>query len=267
MQPVDTIALKEAIDRLEHQSFAMSIAARVGQPMEALVRLLPDGAQNTIGKAVNKALDQCLRVALSGKTGNPAVFPVYPRNRTHKLMTAATGAAGGFFGLPGMVVELPVTTTLMLHSIAQIAKSQGEDLSRPESALACLEVLAFSPDRKSSDPIESAYYATRAALATATREAASYIAEKGLAKSGAPAMLQFLSKIAARFGIEVTEKAAAQMVPIAGALGGMAVNVMFTAHFQRLAEGHFAVRRLERIYGPDAVRQEYERLRFAAPQR
>ncbi|HEY0794776.1 MAG TPA: EcsC family protein [Acidisarcina sp.] len=264
MEARDYAALREAVERLEHQSFAMSIASRVGVPMERLMRMLPAGAQNAIGTAVNKALEQCLRVALSGRTGGPplgAMTPA-PRNRAHKWMTGATGAAGGFFGLAGLAAELPVTTTLMLHSIAEIARSNGEDLSRPENALACLEVLAFSPDSKAADPIESAYYATRAALAQATREATAYLAEKGLVKRGAPALLQFLSKIGARFGIEVSEKAAAQLVPIAGAVGGMAVNVMFTAHFQRLAEGHFAVRRLERIYGPALVQQEYERLRL-----
>ncbi len=232
--------------------------------MDALLRRLPAGAQAHVAKAVNKALEQCLRVALTGFGSRPMAAP---HNRTHKLMTAATGAVGGFFGIAGLVTELPLTTTLMLHSIAEIARSEGEDLSRPEGALACLEVLAFGPDRRNADAVESAYYATRAALAQATREATAYLAEKGMMKKGAPALLQFLSKIAARFGIEVTEKAAAQLVPIAGAVGGMSLNVLFTSHFQRLAEGHFAVRRLERTYGAEAVRQEYMRLRSSAPRR
>ncbi|HEY0760631.1 MAG TPA: EcsC family protein [Acidisarcina sp.] len=266
MHPADQLALQQAVDRLEHQSFAMNIASRAGRPIESMMRLLPAGTQTLVGTAVNKALERCLRVALTGAASGRIGSYTAPRNHTHKLLTAATGAAGGFFGLAGFAAELPVTTTLMLHSIAEIARSQGEDLSRPEGALACLEVLAFSPDSRSADPIESAYYATRAALAQATREAASYIAEKGLVKRGAPALLQFLSKIAARFGIEVTEKAAAQLVPIAGAVGGAAVNLMFTSHFQRLAEGHFAIRRLERTYGSETVRQEYERLRLISQQ-
>lgn len=267
MEPRDFASLREAVARLEHQSFAMKVATRVGRPMEALMRMLPPGAQNIVGTAVNRALEQCLKVALAGSMGRPSLGmrAARPKNRVHKWMTGATGAAGGFFGLAGLVAELPVTTTLMLHSIAEIARSYGEDLSQPESALACLEVLAFSPDSKAADPIESAYYATRAALAQATREAAAYLAEKGLVKRGAPVLLQFLSRIASRFGIEVTEKAAAQLVPVAGAVGGMAVNVMFTTHFQRLAEGHFAIRRLERIYGPAVVQQEYERLRLSMP--
>ena len=37
------------------------------------------------------------------------------------------------------------------------------------------------------------------------------------------------------------------------------VNVLFMDHFQRLAEGHFVVRRLERLfYGPATVRAHYD---------
>ena len=53
---------------------------------------------------------------------------------------------------------------------------------------------------------------------------------------------------------------AAQAVPLIGAVGGAAVNLAFTEHFQSLAKGHFTVRRLERAYGAALVREEYERL-------
>ena len=244
-----------AAAKLEGRSFAMTLAQKAGMPVEAILRMLPTGAQNSIGTAVNAALDKCLRVALSFQKGSAASVR---RNRSHTLTTAVTGAVGGFFGLPGLVVELPVTTTVMLHSIAEIARSEGEDLADADSALACLEVFALGPEGHRGEGLESAYYATRAALAQVTRDAAAYVAQKGLAKEGAPALVSFLSKIAARFGLEVSEKAAAQLIPIAGAAGGLALNVLFTQHFQQLAEGHFTVRRLERTYGSEVVRQQYE---------
>jgi len=250
----DFAQLRDAAEKLEGQSFAMTIAAKVGLPVEALLRLLPDRTQDSIGHAVNKALEQCLRVALAAGKSKGSIRS----QRVHTLSTAVTGAAGGFFGLPGLVVELPVTTTIMLHSIAEIARAQGEDLNDADSALACLQVLALGPEGSSGEALESAYYATRAALAQVTRDAAAYVAQKGLSKEGAPALVSFLARIAARFGLEVSEKAAAQLVPVAGAAGGLALNVLFTNHFQRLAEGHFTVRRLERKYGAEAVRREYE---------
>lgn len=266
MSARDFESLQAAVGKLERQSFAVELANKAGLPIEALMAHLPIKAQHLIGQAVQKTMKQCLDVALKGvRNGAPGTQT--PRGRTHVILTAATGAAGGFFGLPGMLVELPVTTTMMLHSIAEIAQGEGEDLAQPEAALACLEVLALGTNAGRKESLESAYYATRTALTQATREAAAFLTEKGMARSGGPALLQFLTKVGARFGIEVTEKAAAQLVPIAGALGGAAVNVMFTHHFQRLAQGHFTVRRLERLYGSEAVAEQYRRLRAALPAR
>ena len=53
----------------------------------------------------------------------------------------------------------------------------------------------------------------------------------------------------------------AQAVSVVGAVGGAAVNLAFIEHFQDLAHGHFTVLRLERIYGADAVRAEYGRMK------
>ncbi len=262
LSPQDFADLQAAAVKLEARSFAMTVAAKAGMPIEALLRMLPASTQQSIGGAVNKALEQCLQVAINFSHSGATTMR---SKRSHTVTTAVTGAVGGFFGLPGLVVELPITTTVMLHSIAEIARSQGEDLSDPESALACLQVLALGPEGLRGDAIDSAYYATRAALAQVTRDAVAYVAQKGIAKEGAPALVSFLAKIAARFGLEVSEKAAAQLIPVAGAVGGLALNILFTDHFQRLAEGHFTIRRLERKYGSELVHQEYTRARANIP--
>jgi hypothetical protein len=49
-------------------------------------------------------------------------------------------------------------------------------------------------------------------------------------------------------------------LPVLGAVGGASINVIFMNHFQRVAEGHFSIRRLERRYGADVVRRHYESL-------
>jgi hypothetical protein len=46
-------------------------------------------------------------------------------------------------------------------------------------------------------------------------------------------------------------------------VGGAALNLAFAEHYQDLARGHFTVRRLERVYGADAVRGEYDRIKSA----
>jgi hypothetical protein len=259
LTPADQAALADAVEKLEDQSFAMTVANKVGVPVEALLRLVPTGAQASLGDAINKALEHCLRVAV--RVGRSASGSSSRSNKLHTAATGVTGALGGFFGLPGLAVELPVTTTLMLHSIVDIARRNGEDLSKPENVLACLQVLALGPGGSKVDVLQSTYYAARAALMQVTRDAATHVAAQGLSRESSPAVVSFLSRIAARFGIEVSEKAAAQMIPIAGAAGGLTINMIFSQHFQRLAQGHFTVRRLERTYGPDLIRNEYERLR------
>jgi EcsC protein family len=76
-------------------------------------------------------------------------------------------------------------------------------------------------------------------------------------KSGVGANIQHRSHRVP--GLVVTQKLAAQTIPLVGALGGAAVNYAFIQHFQEVARGHFTVRRLERAYGKEAVRKAYER--------
>src|SRR6202044_219975 len=131
---------------------------------------------------------------------------------------------------------------------------------------ACVEVFALGGRPGSADASESGYFAVRGMVAKTVTEAARFVAERGVITEGAPILLKFVTQVAARFGLVVTQKVAAQALPVVGALGGAAVNYAFINHFQDVARGHFTVRRLERRYGKEAVREQYERLRRGAEQ-
>ena len=152
---------------------------------------------------------------------------------------------------------------IMLRSIADIARSEGESTRDPAARLACLEVLALGGIGDAGDASRGGYYAVRLALASAVTEAVRYITEKGLIEEGAPALVRLITKIAARLSLQVTQKTAAQAVPLIGAAGGAAINLLFIDHFQDLARGHFTVRRLERKYSTEVVRAAYEALHAA----
>jgi hypothetical protein len=110
--------------------------------------------------------------------------------------------------------------------------------------------------------MESAFLSWRVAMASAVSEAAAYIAlhgAAGLTHSTAPALVQLLSKIAARFQIVISDKLAAEAVPVAGAVTGSLINAAFTDHFNRVAEFHFGILRLERVHGVEAVQAAYRR--------
>src|SRR5215216_273707 len=176
----------------------------------------------------------------------------------HTALAAASGAVGGGFGIAALPVELPISTIIMLRSSGDVARSEGEDLADPETALACLQVFALG-GIEGAHAAESGYFAVRGVLAKSVAQATRFIAERGVLSESAPALLEFIAQIASRFGVVVTQKLAAQAVPVIGALGGAAVNYAFIDHFQEVARAHFVVRRLERRYGKSAVRDAYER--------
>jgi len=253
----DLADLRHAKRLLENPGLAAKFSNLFGTSIEKGFELLPEKWHDIILKVTRESLQKALSLAIKSMDDRSKVTP---SNLAHKLMVAATGAGGGMLGLSTLAIELPVSTTIMLRSIADIARSQGEDISGVDTKLACLEVFALGGKSLKDDDAETGYFFIRAALAKAVSEAADHIVKKGLGQKGAPALMRLLTAIAARFGIVVSEKAAAQAVPVIGAAGGAIINTIFIDHFQDIARGHFIVRRLERDYGMEVVRQEYDRL-------
>ncbi|WP_246725076.1 EcsC family protein [Beijerinckia sp. L45] len=256
--PDDRRALEQAVRALEHTNLATRLATLVGRQLGSLSRFLPMGVSGLVNRAAEKAIGAALSVALGSLQKQKK--PMRNSRLVHRAMAAASGAAGGLFGLSSLAVELPVSTVIILRAIADIARDEGEDLTDPAVALACLEVFALGAHEAGDDFTDSGYFATRGLLAKTVSEASRYAVQRGAADGAAPAMIRLVSQIGARFGIVVSEKLAAQAVPIVGAAGGAAVNYAFVEHFQSIAFGHFTVRRLEKVYGTDVVQAEYRKL-------
>ena len=255
----DLADLKRAKTLLENPGLAVKFSSVLGSPVEAGMKMLPKRWQKTIHTATEAALMKALDVAVRTLGARK---PSASSDRLHKFAAVTSGAMGGAFGIAALGIELPISTTLILRSIADIAAAEGEDPRHLETKLACLTVFALGSTKdKADDAAESAYFAARSALATAVTEASKYLAEKGLSKSGAPALVRLVSLIASRFGIVVTQKTAAQMIPVLGAAGGAVINTLFIGHYQDMARGHFIVRRLEKIHGAEPVRLAYEDLK------
>jgi EcsC protein family len=257
LSKADLADLKRAKKLLENPSFAARASAMLGSPIERGMTMLPARFKKVVNDASESAMMKALDVAVRS-LGDGGKAPA--KSRLHKLAAATSGAVGGAFGLLALSVELPVSTTIMLRSIADIAKSEGENIQHIETKLACLTVFALGGESKSDDAAESGYFAARVAMAGAVSEASKFLAEKGFSKAGAPALVRLVSLISARFGIVVSEKAAMQAVPIIGAASGALINTLFIEHFQNMARGHFVVRRLEKIYGAEPVRLAYREL-------
>jgi hypothetical protein len=252
--------LRFAKSLLEHASFAARLSKVIGIPIEKGFKMLPEGFSSSIQKTVRAALFKALEMAVitMDRTHRKKAS-----ERLHKVLVGASGGIGGVFGLPALAIELPLSTTIMLRSIADIARCEGHDLSSAEVQVSCLEVFALGGGvADGGSDADHGYWVVRTALSRAVADAAAYITEKGVLEKTAPALLRLVGAIAGRFGVIVSEQVAAKAVPLVGAAGGALINVLFIDHFQDMARGHFIVKRLETKYGIPAVKSAYETLRL-----
>jgi hypothetical protein len=261
LSPQHQNALRRAVLLLENPDFAARLAEYAGQPFHRVLRMMPKAANDRLNRIVETAILNCLNVAINSLQPSSRCPPA---SRASSVLAGISGGVSGFFGLAALPLELPVTTTLMLRSIADIARHHGEDLSELEARLACIAVLGLGANR-SGKRLDLGYYASRALLTRLVNDASALLLERGVAGASAPVVAGFIAEIVPRFSIVVSERATAGALPVLGALGGASVNFLFMTHFQRIAHGHFTVRRLERHYGADAVRRYYDALAAQRP--
>jgi len=254
---IDMEELRKAKRLLENPGLAARITNFIGMPIEKGFEMLPKNWNEKVVKITHTAILKSSEAALFTVKDQPGKRT---SNGWHKLAVATSGGVGGFFGFAGLALEIPVSTTLMLRSIADIARSQGESVKNIETKLECMQVLALGGKSDLDDGTESGYYVTRALLTKSMSEAAEFIAKKGFVEEGAPVLVRFFANIASRFGIQVSEKAAAQAVPVIGAISGAALNTIFMNHFQDMATGHFIIRKLERIHGKELIEGLYRQI-------
>ena len=260
-----TSADREALLRaklvLEHPGLAARAAELIGYPIERGIENLPPSVQRAIARATRTALTLGLRIAVSTldkKKPGLTASPLF-----HKVAGSVTGAAGGFPGLAALPAELPLSTIIILRSIADIARSEGEDLHEVEARLACLEVLALGGGREESyRSAETGYYAARLGLAQSFKKAVAHVGQHGLGKKLAPPVAEWLTRIAARFSVQVSQELVVKAIPFVSAASGAAINALFVQHFQDVARAHFTIRRLERRYGAAAVQGWYTELKW-----
>lgn len=253
----DMRRLERACELLEHPSLAARLSSVVGTPIEVALNLLPRRWYNAIHRAAEQAIAKALDSALSSmrRDHERSAHETY-----YKGLVAGSGALSGLLGLPGLLIELPVTTTLMLRAIAEIARDHDEDIHDESTRIACLEVFALGGRTEADDAADTGYYGVRLALASYMTFSAVHASQHGLLADGPPLLVQLVQAVATRFGQQLSTRAAARALPLISAAGAAAVNTIFMQHFQDMARSHFTVRQLERRYGEALVRSNYERI-------
>lgn len=269
LEEIDLRDLEKAVNLLEQVTITEKMTQVVGKPIDYLMGMLPKGTEAQIHSIVEKALHKAADAALWSLNNEPNREA---STKTNKFFAAVSGAVGGAFGFTALAIELPVSTTIMLRSVADIARSEGFDLDKVETKQACLEVFALGGPSEDDDAVDTAYYATRSFTAEAMQVLSKELAEIAAKQASANAvknltptqtgkwLAALIEKIAARFGVVITEKAAAQAVPVIGAFAGATLNIMFTDYYQDMARGHFIIKRLENKYGFELIKSEYTKI-------
>src|SRR5688500_10332483 len=140
---------------LENPGFTARIANVIGTPIEKGFKLLPKNWSEVVSKASKAALTTALQVAVATLGSRRRIKS---SERFHKILVGASGGIGGVFGLAALPIELPVSTTIMLRSIADIARSEGHSVSAVQTRLSCLEVFALGGRSQRDDAAESSYW-------------------------------------------------------------------------------------------------------------
>lgn len=268
----DLQALSEARKTLNEPSLSMRVTDFIDKPVAWMFNQLPANASESIQTGVRAALVKASEAALWSMDSKPQSESW---NKLHSFAVTAAGAAGGFFGMAGTLIELPISTTIMLRSVADIARSEGFSLDDPTVKTEILQVFAMGGKPTNDDDSDAAYYALRAGMSEVAKEAGKALSAAAAARSAETAgkigarfspekaggaLAKLIEIVAARFGITISEKVAAQAAPVIGAAAGGTLNALFINHYQDMARAHFTILRLEDAYGQDMVRKAMKAL-------
>jgi hypothetical protein len=254
----DLLDLKQAKKNIESPGLIASLSSLIGSPIEQGIDKLPESWKKNLSKVTEgilmKALDFAIYTLGDSDTKKSQEW-------FHKLLVATSGGVGGAFGLASIPVEMPISTAIFLRGIADVARSEGHDISLLSVRLECLSVLALGGDSKKDDAAETGYWGVRMTLNKAVPQAIEKIITEGAGKNIATNFSRFISIIASRFAIIVSEEAVARTIPLViGAVAAGTINLLFMNHFQDMARGHFIIKRLEKKYGIDSVKAKYNEI-------
>jgi len=213
---LDALALRHA----RASNTGMRLLNLIGGQTETLLDRLPPPARARLGEATETALATAMEVAHRSR-GLVGDSPGW----MSRAATTAMGAAGGFGGLPTALAELPMTTTVLLRAIQDVAVEYGFEPQEQGVRFDCVQVFAAAGPLENDDGADLAFLSTRIAVTGATVQA-------------------LIARVAPRLATVLGQKLAAQTIPVLGAAAGAATNYAYTSYYQQMAHVHFGLRRL-----------------------
>jgi hypothetical protein len=231
----DAVLDRAAEEYLAARGRLMAALEQAGRFVQMGLARLPMEVQRAAAERAREGLEIAFRAAILG------LDPAARREHAgaYRLTGALAGALGGFGGFATTLAELPVTTGLIMRSVADIARARGLDLEDPEVRAACIEVFAFGGPLDEDDDQDLAFWMTRLA---------------------GQEIAQLIAGVVTRYAPAVLTKLGAQAVPLAGAAVGAGLNLVYMDFYQRIARVVFALQPLEAAAGRAATRRRFAAL-------
>lgn len=241
LPPIDDPTVHLEVDRLSRRyvnagGLGMEILVTIGGKAEQLIDHLPEAMRKRVDRITWRGLERAFDAASQSRR--------LMRDRGdmfNRMLSSLSGAAGGVAGLPGAVIELPLTITLLLRAILDIASEHGFDPDAEEVRAEALRVMASAGPLAEDDGTDIGLLAARLTITGQTIQ--------GL-----------IARVAPRLSVSLAQKLGAQAVPVLGAVAGASINYTFTSYYQELARVNFGLMRLAQETGlpREALHEAFE---------
>ncbi|MBW4973670.1 EcsC family protein [Roseovarius mucosus] len=217
----------------------------VGGRAEGLLDRLPPSLRARLNETTEEALRRAAEMAhrSRGVVGDQPGWMA-------RALTTSMGAVGGIGGLPTALAELPITVTVLLRAIQDVAAEHGFDPSEPAVRFDSVQVFGAAGPLERDDGANLGFLGSRMTVT-------------------GPGLNALIARVAPRLAAVLGQKLAAQTVPILGAAAGAATNYAYTRYYQDMAQVHFGLRRLAIDAGRDhsALCAEFRAMAQSTPGR
>ena len=203
------------------EGIAVKLFSAVGDGADSLYGALPKPLRGAVESMMARVLRTGLSLAhrsRNGRIGDPG-------EGANNAVSGALGALGGMGGLPTALLEMPVTTLLVMRAVQSISVQYGFDPADEETRKHCLQILAAAGPLSDDDGVDLGFVTTRVTLTGTTLNA-------------------MISRLAPRIAAVFSQRLAARAVPVLGAAAGATINYSFTRYYQEMAHIYFGLRRM-----------------------
>lgn len=240
----DMVTLREACGLLRCLVPNVKISSFQGDyvPLLSYSFKFPEGYERRIVDTVNSALLRSVRV----------VRRLNPSAKSNSPFSLAWWV-GKSLGIRPILAEIRASTDTTIRSIFSAAQSEGFEMRNDRVQAECLKVFGLVHALSKDNEYPRDYYYMRAALdeSTGTLEQ----------ERGVNLLAQVLSVVTPRYTELMTAKVEGKYFVECSNRATRMFYGDFYRLFDRIARGHFMVKRLESKYGADIVRSAFDDIR------